>query len=194
MTEIDDLTVALSALQAALDDLGVAWAIGGSIASAFYGEPRATNDVDVIVDMTEAQARRLTELLGEGFYADPDTAEEAARYRRSFNVIDTRSFIKIDIFVPAEGPLGLGQLVRRTYVNVLPGLAPLPVLGAEDVILQKLRWFRIGGETSERQWRDLVSVLSLVDDLDQAYLDAAARGAGLEDLLARARNDAREDG
>lgn len=194
MTEIDDLTVALSALQAALDDLGVAWAIGGSIASAFYGEPRATNDVDVIVDMTEAQARRLTELLGEGFYADPDTAEEAARHRRSFNVIDTRSFIKIDIFVPAEGPLGLGQLVRRTYVNVLPGLAPLPVLGAEDVILQKLRWFRIGGETSERQWRDLVSVLSLVDDLDQAYLDAAARGAGLEDLLARARNDAREDG
>lgn len=194
MTEIDDLRVALSALQTALDDLGVAWAIGGSIASAFYGEPRATNDVDVIVDMTEPQARRLTELLGEGFYADPDTAGEAARCRRSFNVIDTRSFIKIDIFVPAEGPLGLGQLVRRTHVTVLPGLAPLPVLGAEDVILQKLRWFRIGGETSERQWRDLVSVLSLVDDLDEAYLDAAARGAGLEDLLARARNDSREDG
>jgi len=74
--------------------------------------------------------------------------------------------------------------------NVFPGVAPLPVLGAEDAVLQKLRWYRLTGGTSDRQWRDIISVLRLAPSLDQAYLDRVAATGRLDDQLARARADA----
>jgi hypothetical protein len=190
MTDNDELAAAVQALAAAFDALGVTWAVGGSIASAFHGEPRATNDVDVVAMLNEEQARRLPALLGVDFYADEDVAVDAARMKRSFNVIDTRTFIKIDIFVPAPGPLGTGQLDRRVTADVFPGVPPLPVLGAEDAVLQKLRWYRLTGGTSDRQWRDIVSVLRFAAVLDDAYLDQVATEGRLDDLLARAREDA----
>lgn len=191
MTDPRELSVALSAVAGALDALEVDWAIGGSLASAAHGEPRATNDVDIIALLDEAAARKLTALLGAEFYADPDTAVEAVRTCGSFNLIDQRSFLKIDIFVPSPGPLGAGQLDRRRFLGVLPDLDPVPILGPEDVVLQKLRWYALGGEVSDRQWRDIVSVLKHGgSELDRAYLDEVAGPAGLAHLLDRALRDA----
>lgn len=191
MTDPDEIQRALESIARAFDSLGVTWAIGGSLASAAHGEPRATNDIDVVALLDEIQARRIPALLGDDFYADADAAAEAVRRRSSFNVVDQRSFIKIDIFVPGRGPLGTGQLDRRQRLDLLPGLAALPILGPEDVVLQKLNWYRLGGEVSDRQWRDVVSVLRhAAVELDNAYLDTVAEGAGLASLLARARRDA----
>lgn len=172
----------------AFETLGVAWAIGGSLASAAYGEPRATNDIDVIARLDDAGARRLGTLLGDEFYCSDEAALEAVRRNDRFNVIDQRSFLKVDIFVPRAGPLGTGQLDRRRSLALIGGLA-VPVLGPEDVVLQKLRWFRLGGEVSERQWRDVVEVLR-AGDLDNGYLDEVATETGLDTLLGRARADA----
>jgi len=147
--------------------------------------------VDIVAELDDARARRLPALLGKDFYADDEAAAEAVRNRASFNVIDQRSFIKIDVFVPAPGPLGTGQLDRRRFLDLLPGVRPLPVLGPEDVILQKLRWYKLGGEVSDRQWRDVVSVLRHARaDIDDAYLVAVAIPEGLGALLERARADA----
>lgn len=192
MTDPDELRCALAAIARALDHLSVPWAIGGSLASAAHGEPRATNDIDIVAVLDVDAARRLPGLLGKDFYADADAAALAVRTRASFNVIDRRSFIKIDIFIPDRGPLGTGQLERRSLLELFPGRPPLPVLGAEDVILQKLRWYRVGGEVSDRQWRDVLSVLrNAGSELDDAYLDSVAEQVGLTSLLARARSDAR---
>jgi hypothetical protein len=190
MTDQDELGRALVAIADAFDALGVTWAIGGSLASAAHGEPRATNDIDIVATLDEAGARRLPELLGADFYADAEVAVEATRRRASFNVIDQRSFIKIDVFVPPAGPLGTGQLSRREMLEVLPGMRALPVLGPEDVVLQKLRWYRLGGEVSERQWRDILSVLRFSKaEIDDTYLDAVALPEGLGTLLERARRE-----
>jgi hypothetical protein len=193
MTDPGELSRALLAVAEILDARGVRWAIGGSLASAAHGEPRATNDVDLVASLSEADARALaSELVATGhFYADPDAAVDAVRRRSSFNVIDTRSFIKIDVFVPRAGALGTGQLDRACRLDIVPASRPLPVLGAEDIVLQKLNWYRAGGSISDRQWRDLVSVLRLAGDLDDAYLDAVASSEGLDELLATARADAR---
>jgi hypothetical protein len=191
MTDPTELGVTLASIATALDALGVRWAVGGSLASAAHGEPRATNDVDIIASLDELGARRFCGLLGADFYADADMASNAARARSSFNVIDQRSFLKVDVFVPPAGPLGMGQLDRRRFVDVLSGMAAFPILGPEDVVLQKLRWYLAGGEVSDRQWRDLVSVLRHGGaSLDQSYLDEVAGPAGLGPLLARARTDA----
>jgi hypothetical protein len=191
MNEADELAQALVSLADAFDALSVTWAIGGSLASAAHGEPRSTNDVDVIALLDEARARQLTTLLAPTFYADADAAAEAVRARGSFNVIDNRSILKIDVFVPADGPLGAGQLDRRRSLDLLPGVRAFPVLGPEDIVLQKLRWHHLGGAVSDRQWRDIVSVLRQgTGTLDDEYLDSAAASGGLGELLDRARRDA----
>jgi hypothetical protein len=141
MTDPDELGRAVAAIADALDEIGARWAIGGSIASTVHGEPRATNDVDIIAVLDEPQARALCARLGAAFHADPDTAAEAVRRRSSFNVIDTRSFIKLDVFVPPAGSMGQGQLDRRLETHALPGARPVFVLGAEDTVLQKLRGY-----------------------------------------------------
>lgn len=191
MTDPQELFTTLDALAQALDALGVTWAIGGSVASTVYGEPRSTNDVDVIAALDPRTAERLAALLGPAFYCDPISAADAARNRSSFNVIDTRGFIKVDVFVPAPGPLGAGQLARRRHIALTPDAPALPILGPEDIVLQKLNWFRLGGGVSDRQWRDVLSVLRAQrGHLDDTYLDSTARAVDLDDLLRRARADA----
>jgi hypothetical protein len=191
MTDPGELGRALAAIAVALDALSVKWAIGGSLASAAHGEPRATNDVDIIALLDEGSAVELAKRLEKDFYADPESARSAVRSRGSFNVIDSKSFIKIDIFIPSPGPMGAGQLDRRQTLEILTGVPALPILGPEDTILQKLRWYRLGGEVSDRQWRDVVGVIrGSAGGLDHAYLDAVASGADLVPLLVRARSDA----
>jgi hypothetical protein len=193
MSDLTELAATVVAVADALDATGAPWAIGGSLASAAHGEPRATNDVDVVAILDAAQARQFGRSLGGTFYFDEDMALEAVRARGSFNVIDKRVAYKIDVFVPGPGPLGSGQLDRRRNLDVFPGIRELPVLGPEDIVLQKLRWYVTGGEVSDRQWRDIVSVLRTIGpELDDTYLDAVAGPAGFAALLARARADARD--
>jgi hypothetical protein len=190
MTSADELRRALERIATALDALAVRWAVGGSLASAAYGEPRATNDVDLIAELDERAARAFVAAL-LGFYADADSAADAARRNGSFNVIDTESFIKLDVFVPRAGALGRGQLDRVRSLALVPGMREIPVLGPEDIVLQKLAWYRAGGEVSERQWRDILSVLRAQGErLDTAYLERVADAEGLRPLLDRARTNA----
>jgi hypothetical protein len=114
MTDPQEIARALSAFAKAFDALPVRWAIGGSLASSAHGEPRATNDVDVIALLSEEAARAFVASLGAEFYADSAVAADAARRRSCFNVIDNRSFIKIDVFVPAAGPLGAQQALESS--------------------------------------------------------------------------------
>jgi hypothetical protein len=191
MTDPDEIGRAVAALAEVLESLSVRWAVGGSIASAAHGEPRATNDVDVIAALTPPSAREVVERLGDDFYGDVDAASDAARRHSSFNVIDNRSFIKLDIFVPRPGPLGVGQLDRARPLDVFPGVRPIPVLGPEDIVLQKLQWYRASGGVSDRQWRDIVSVLRIAGDrIDHEYLDGVADESGLTELLRAVRADA----
>jgi hypothetical protein len=163
--------------------------VGGSFASAVYGEPRATNDVDVIVRLRLGEVRRFVAALGRDVYVDEDVIREAIVDQRSFNVIDEVTYVKIDVFVPPPGPLGEGQLVRRRRLSVTDDLQTW-VLGPEDIILQKLRWYRLGGEQSDRQWRDIGSILrGTKDELDWDYLRSTATDAGLADLLGRAEQE-----
>ena len=125
------------ALADAFDSLRVQWAIGGSVASTTYGEPRATDDVDVIALLGESHADAFAAELDTSFYVDADLIREAVRAASSFNVIDKRTFQKVDIFIPALGALGVGQLARRRPTLLSPGSRPLPVRGPEDIVLQK---------------------------------------------------------
>lgn len=179
----DELRTTIATVARVLDELGVAWAIGGSFASTVYGEPRGTNNVDIVASLKSEHVDVFVQNLGDDFYADRVSIRQAVMTNDSFNLIDERSFFKVDVFVPPRGPLGEGQLQRRRRYALTAEGPEVSVLGPEDIVLQKLRWYRLGGGVSERQLRDVRSVVGLTPDLDLAYLRETARAAGMGELL-----------
>ena len=174
-----------------LETLGARFAIGGSIASSVRGIGRTTFDADLVVSLPPAQIDALVRLLGRDWYADPDLIRSSIRAQRSYNLIHIPTGAKIDFF-PAFEEFHHAQLERAaTEELALDGPpTPCPVATAEDILLAKLRWFRQGGEVSERQWSDIQGILAVQLSLDNPYLDSWAARLGVSDLLARARDEA----
>lgn len=174
-----------------LDSLGIPWIVGGSVASSIHGVPRATQDIDLVADIRRIHAKRLADAWEAEFYVDKDAILDAVLRRASFNLVHLDTMTKVDIFVPKGDALSTAQIRRREFFQVGTGPAEsLPVLSAEDVILQKLRWYEAGQRVSERQWRDVIGVLKVrAGALDEAYLRQQAVGAGLGDLLQQALDD-----
>ena len=175
---------------------GIRYLIGGSLASSASGEPRSTLDVDVVVALQEADVDSFLAALGEEFYVDEETVRQAVRLRSSVNVIHRPTFTKVDLFILGSSSFEEEQMDRRMRLK-LPS-APdrfLYVYTPEDILLQKLRWFRLGGEVSDRQWRDVLGILAVQGNrLDQDYLRRGASSLGVVDLLALALRQARSEG
>jgi hypothetical protein len=170
-----------------LDRLGIAYAVGGSLASSARGIVRATFDVDLIAAISPFQAQRFAAELGPEWYADPNQIRESIVIGRAFNVIHIPLGNKVDIF-PAKSEFHASQLQRATAVGLpfLQDSAQYPVATAEDTVLAKLEWYRLGGEVSERQWTDILGVLSTNPQLDLGYTRAWATRLGVGALLERA--------
>ncbi|MBI5709936.1 MAG: hypothetical protein HZC42_06470 [Candidatus Eisenbacteria bacterium] len=175
-----------------LDDLKIPWMVGGSFASSFFGAARFTGDADVVIDMRSEHVDPLARELEREFYVSRDAMREALRDRRSFNAIHVESSFKIDFFVLGAGPFDREEFGRRLTPRASsPAGTPLVFKTPEDSVLRKLHWYRLGGEVSEQQWRDVLGVLIVSRDLlDNAYMDRWAAHLGVTDLLEKARGEA----
>jgi hypothetical protein len=176
---------------AAFTQLGIPYALGGSMASSVYGIPRQTQDADITVEPFPGKEARLATSFGPDYYVSLPAIEQAVRDRSSFHLINTREGFKVDVFVRPDQPFEQKAMERRTHVPLpdLPG-EPVSLYTAEDVILFKLRWYRLGNETSTQQWDDILGVLKVqAGRLDDAYLDQWAATLNVADLLGRARQE-----
>jgi len=170
------------------EKLGVRYAVGGSLSSSLHGVMRSTLDVDIVADMRLEHIQPLVAALSPEFYADDEMMRDAIERHSSFNLIHYETSFKVDVFIPKPRPFDQMQLERRALAAITTDPErSLYVTSPEDVILSKLEWYRMGGEVSDRQWRDILGVLKTkTGGIDLDYLRHWAKELKVADLLERA--------
>jgi hypothetical protein len=165
-----------------LEGLGIPYMVTGSLASSHHGRPRTTHDVDVVIDPSPSALARLVEsLLKAGFSVPVETAKDALRLRRQFNVIEMSSAAKIDLILRKDRPFSREEL-RRSLPTELAGGLQARIATPEDTVLSKLEWARKSGG-SEKQLNDVAGVLAVQGKtLDRAYIERWAAELGVLDL------------
>lgn len=165
----------------AFENLGVSYMIGGSLASSAYGEPRLTNDIDIVVDLRPQDVQGLmTKFRPDEFYLDEESVKDAIAQRGQFNIIHPSSGYKVDVFIARQDAFGRSQLSRRRRLQTPDG-EDAYFASSEDVILSKMEYFKMG--QSERQLRDIIGVMRVQGDrLDRSYIREWVARLGLVEM------------
>lgn len=167
---------------ASLDRLAIPSMLVGSFASSAYGEPRFTNDIDLVVDLRADKIRFFCDAFpAPAFYLSELAVRDAAKARLPFNVLHPSSGNKIDFMFPPDNAWGAAQLHRRRRITLAEGLEAF-VARPEDVILGKMWYFAEGG--SEKHLRDIAGILRAAGEaIDRVDLEQWAEKLGLADIL-----------
>jgi len=188
---IEGIIAAIAPVVVVLEQLGIEYYIGGSVGSSTYGIPRATFDVDLVADLRQEHVRSFVERLEAEYYVDKDMIQDAIKHRSSFNIIYVDSMLKIDIFLPKARSFDQEEYRRVQQEVLINGTRPFKMASAEDTLLHKLEWYRMGNEVSDRQWNDILGILKVRGKrLDMGYLRTWAAELHVTDLLDRALADA----
>lgn len=176
-------------LVAVLEELGVVYMVGGSHASMYYGEPRYTNDIDVVADLRPDHVRAIVSKFPfPEYYLDEQAVEEAVQARGQFNIIHPESGLKLDVILPRQTPYDQEELRRRRRLPLVSGREAY-FASPEDVILYKMMYYREGG--SDKHLRDIAAMLQIsAVGIDEEYVDRWARELGLTDIWQAARRRA----
>jgi hypothetical protein len=164
-----------------LERLQIRYMLVGSLASSVYGEPRLTQDIDIVIAPTLPQLDALCDAFStDDFYVSREAAREALAARSQFNILDPSSGNKIDFIIAKADAWASEQLARRERMRLLPdrdGYAARP----EDIILSKMQYFEEGG--SEKHLRDIASMLRMSDNrIDRAYMEKWVETLGLREI------------
>ena len=170
------------------EKLGVPYLIGGSLASTLYGMVRTTQDSDIIAEMRLEHIQPFVSALEADFYIDQQMIADSIQRNSSFNIIHHDTMFKVDVFIPRPRPFLESQLARaRRQTFTFEKEVSAKFASPEDTILSKLEWYRMGGEVSDRQWRDILGVLKTqAGGIDLEYLREWAKELKVGDLLERA--------
>ena len=173
----------------ALEQLGIEYAVTGSIASSIHGEPVVSQDVDIVVRMTSQQARELADRLPARFYRSEDRLRYVAENGGVANLIDTETGLKVDLSVLPHTPFYDSLMSRRRKSSFGMESASCDIVTPEDIILMKLEWRK--DTKSHKQWDNALSVMSVQRNrLDWKYMYQQAESLGVTDDLVRMRDEA----
>ncbi len=164
-----------------LNDLAIPYFVTGSVASFLYGEPRLTQDIDIVADIQESHIPALLRSFpATEFYIDESSIRRAILAKSQFNIIHPSSGNKIDVIIPKEGPFDRGRFERRRSVQTPDGLT-IQYSSPEDIIVSKLEFYREG--RSDKHLRDIAGIIKISgEELDLGYIASVTQGKGLRDI------------
>lgn len=169
-----------------LEALQVPYVVSGSIALEVHGFPRATADIDVVLELELSQVGRLVAAFGADFSCDEDEVREAIRFRKMFNLIHLETLVKVDGILRKPTAFQQEMFARRQRRRVPGTTQDVWMITAEDLVIAKLSW--ASDSHSELQLRDVRGILDLVPNLDTEYLEHWTRELGLQGLLEEVRD------
>lgn len=174
-----------------LERLGLRYFVTGSVATIFFGEPRFTNDIDIVADLPAHRIRDLCAAFpAEEFYLDEEAVRRAVSRQRQFNILHPASGLKVDVMVPADNAFNRSRFARIRRLKPASDY-DAAFASPEDVILKKLEYYQEGG--SEKHLRDIGGILRISgEQLDLAYIDDWSARLGLSEIWTAVRNAATE--
>jgi len=187
-----DILVALKPVINIFEKLSIPYYIGGSIASSIYGMARATMDVDIVADIDIHHIPALKQHLENDYYIDEDMIKEAILNKSSFNLIHLETVLKIDVFIYKDDPYQRNAIQRKLKDTLEEdnGDTTFYFSSPEDIIINKLIWYQMGGEVSDRQWLDVTGVIKVQgESLDKSYLKDWSQKLQILELLNKAFNE-----
>lgn len=169
-----------------LEREGVPYLVTGSVATIFYGEPRFTADIDIVVDLPVERVRNLCAAFpSPEFYLSEESARRAVRQRSQFNVLHPKSGLKVDLMVSERSAFDRSRFTRGHRLRPQEDYEAT-FASPEDVILKKMEYFREG--KSEKHLRDIDGILRISGtDLDTGYIDHWAEVLGVLEIWERLR-------
>ncbi len=162
----------------ALDRLQIPYLVTGSVAAMAYGEPRLTNDIDIVAAVDESHIPGLLDAFPpDQFYLSKETILEAIRFQKQFNIIHPASGLKVDIIIRQDTPFNESRFGRIRRIK--PGENfEANFASPEDIIIMKMRYFKEGG--SEKHLRDIGGILEISGpEIDRSYIVRWAEELGL---------------
>jgi len=179
-----ELQRALECALSSLDRLSVNYHVTGGLASSYYGEPRLTQDIDLVVRLRPESVAELAELLEVDFLIQREVMDDAVRRRGMFQALHRELLIRIDFHV---GERIEGELERSESRPLFDGL-DARLVSKEDAILSKLLWVREGSEKSRR---DIVGMLLDPTPFDRDFVETRAFQLGCDELFREIESESR---
>jgi hypothetical protein len=187
-----DIATILEPVVKTFEELGVLYYVSGSVASSAYGIARATLDVDLVSNLQSHQVNLLVEKLKPAYFIDSGMIYDAIKTRSSFNIIHLDSMMKIDVFILIDKPYPQ-KAFERKRIDTLDDETDsikMYLCSPEDIILNKLEWYKAGNQVSERQWLDVLGVIKVQgDSLELEYIKRWAKELDVLDLLEKALSE-----
>ena len=166
-----------------LDELKIDYFVTGSFAVSVWGRPRATFDIDIVVNLLEPKVKPLAAALkkiSKFGYVDEETAREALNTKGEFNFIDPETGIKVDFWAVSGDEKTKLQFKRRVAKKI--DKQKVYFVSPEDLILSKLLWYKKSQST--RHLEDIESVLK-ISKMDKKYLKNWAGKLDVAEIWAR---------
>lgn len=163
------------------ESLNIPYLVTGSVASMAYGEPRMTNDIDIVAAIEEHHITGLLKAFPDDeYYISEDMVREAIRHHWQFNIIHPSSGLKVDVIVKQNTPFDNSRFSRIQKIYPAESYQA-NFASAEDVIIKKMEYYRDGG--SEKHLRDITGILKISgDSVDRDYISVWAKRLGLIEI------------
>ena len=164
-----------------MESLSIPYMITGSLASAYYGEPRFTRDIDIVADIKPEQVDAFAAFFpADEFYCDKDMIREEINQRGQFNIIHSASGLKIDIILTKPTEFSRTEFPRRRKSAIFSDQEG-SFASPEDVIIKKMEFYKESGH--EKHLRDITGILKVSGDaVDHEYISRWAERLGLMEI------------